>query len=182
MSEFEKQREMLMRLYENQNSLLASALSGVTIDALPETFNYRPAPSLVPAPAAAADYAPEPASAIPEVVFPTAAAFQPAITAPAAPVAAAPQTASAAEPPAALEKPANLFDYVRSLMAKAVEMHETDIDPDQNIMELGADSMTAMSMVKELETRYKIELPATLLFEYSTLNELVDFLKTEIGN
>jgi acyl carrier protein len=60
-------------------------------------------------------------------------------------------------------------------------MREGDIDPDQNIMELGADSMTAMSMVKELETRYSIELPATLLFEYSTLNELVDFLKTEIG-
>jgi acyl carrier protein len=48
-------------------------------------------------------------------------------------------------------------------------------------MELGADSMTAMSMVKDMETLYDIELPATLLFEYSTLNELVDFLKEEIG-
>ena len=42
--------------------------------------------------------------------------------------------------------------------------------------------MTAMSLVKEMETRYNIELPATLLFEYSTLNELVDFLKTEVGD
>ena len=77
--------------------------------------------------------------------------------------------------------PANLFEFVRYLMAKAVEMPETDIDPDQNIMELGADSMTAMSMVKEMETRYSIELPATLLFEYSTLNELVEFLTEEVG-
>jgi acyl carrier protein len=186
MGEFEKQREMLMRLYENQNSLLASALSGVTIDALPETTHYRTTPSLVPAPAPITDYAPEPASAMPEAAFPVAAVFQPSVTAspsPAAAVAeAAPQAPSAIEPPASLEKPVNLFDYVRSLMAKAVEMHETDIDPDQNIMELGADSMTAMTMVKELEVRYKIELPATLLFEYTTLNELVEYLKSEIGN
>jgi len=182
MSEFEKQREMLMRLYENQNSLLANALSGVTIDAFPETTNYRSTPSLVPAPAPIADYAPEPASALPE---PASAIFQPAMTAPSSPAApvaeAAPQAPSAIEPETS-EKPVNLFDYVRSLMAKAVEMHETDIDPDQNIMELGADSMTAMTMVKELEVRYKIELPATLLFEYTTLNELVEYLKTEIGN
>ena len=37
-----------------------------------------------------------------------------------------------------------------------------------------------MSMVKEMETTYDIELPATLLFEYSTLNELVEYLKTEV--
>ena len=82
--------------------------------------------------------------------------------------------------PVSQGRPANLFDYVAKLMARAVEMHVDDIDPDQNIMELGADSMTAMSMVKEMETTYDIELPATLLFEYSTLNELVDYLKTEI--
>ncbi|MEQ1591121.1 MAG: beta-ketoacyl synthase N-terminal-like domain-containing protein [Thiobacillaceae bacterium] len=180
MSEFEKQREMLMRLYENQNSLLSSALSGVSMDALPQNFASRPAPSLVPAAAPVAYVAPEPVYSAPEAIPPAAAVFQPSVTAPVTET--APQAPSQNEPPASMERPANLFDYVRSLMAKAVEMHETDIDPDQNIMELGADSMTAMSMVKELETCYKIELPATLLFEYSTLNELVDFLKTEIGN
>ena len=66
-------------------------------------------------------------------------------------------------------------------MAKVLEMHVEDIDPDQNIMEFGADSMTALSLVKEVETTYGLELPATLLFEYSTLNELVDHLKVEVG-
>lgn len=49
-------------------------------------------------------------------------------------------------------------------------------------MELGVYSLTAMSMVKEIEQRYNIELPPTALFEYTTLNELVEFLKTEIGD
>jgi acyl carrier protein len=184
MNEFEKQREMLMRLVENQNSLLSNTLSGLGIDAAPQSFTSRPAPTLVQAAAPIAIPAPEPVYSMPAAALPIAATFQPSVAAPPSPAApaadVAPQAPGPGEPPASTERPTSLFDYVRSLMAKAVEMHETDIDPDQNIMELGADSMTAMSMVKELETRYKIELPATLLFEYSTLNELVDFLKTEI--
>lgn len=182
LSEFDKQRDMLLRLCESQNAMLAGALSGVTLDALPALASPRPVPALVatPAPMAAVPSPMEVAPVTAEPAMPLAAVFEPE---PAPPPVAAPAPASTPEAPAASEAPpANLFDYVRSLMARAVEMNATDIDPDQNIMELGADSMTAMSMVKELETRYKIELPATLLFEYATLNELVDFLKTEIGN
>jgi acyl carrier protein len=74
-----------------------------------------------------------------------------------------------------------LFEYVRALMARTMDIPAEDIDPDQNFMELGAVSFTAMSMVKEIETRYGIELPATLLFEYTTLHDLVDFLRDETG-
>jgi acyl carrier protein len=188
MGEFEKQRDMLMRLYENQNALLVNALSGASIAAMPEATHYQSAPSLSAPPASVqmAVSTPEPLREIQEAVHPAPALSQPARVTPISSVVVAtpeptPQPAMKSEPSPVSVAPASLFEYVRSLMAKAVGTQETDIDPDQNIMELGADSMTAMSMVKELEQRYSIELPATLLFEYATLNELVDFLKTEIG-
>jgi acyl carrier protein len=181
-TEFEKQRGMLLKLFESQNALLASVLGGAPVEVAPEAVEHRPAPVLVTEPppqpfihqrehaptvSAAVESAP-----IPQAPPPIAPAV--AVTKPAPAPAPAP-----AQPPAGA---ANLFEYVRSLMAKAVQMQESDIDPDQNFMELGADSMTAMTMVKEMEQRYNIELPATLLFEYTTLNELVDYLKTEIGD
>ena len=173
-SEFEKQRAMLMQLFESQNALLSGAMGNVSLQIpavemvqavqletpvevyQPVIQEVTPTPSMAPDPA-------------PPVITP-----EPEQAPPAAVESPAPSTDT--------DKPVDLYDYVRSMMAKAVEMHETDIDPDQNFMELGADSMTAMSMVKDMETRYDIELPATLLFEYTTLNELVEFLQNEIGD
>ena len=195
MAEFEKQREMLMKLCENQNALLAGTLGGLspdtmgTMDTVSESMPASPAPVpvLTPAPAPVAESVPEPVITAPEPEPVTLQAESPVFVAPEVPAVAevtpapAPQAEQSEQSGDEQGLPANLFEYVRYLMAKAVEMPETDIDPDQNIMELGADSMTAMSMVKEMETRYSIELPATLLFEYSTLNELVEFLTEEVG-
>lgn len=181
MNEFEKQRGLLMQLFNSQNTLLSSLLQGASDGLLPETAEVRPV--LLPTAPLPVDLAPEP---IVEPPSPSTPDFTPKERITAQPAAAAPPApATPVAKPSAPTAPAasvSLFDYVRSLMAKAVEMPETDIDPDQNFMELGADSMTAMSMVKEIEVRYNIELPATLLFEYSTLNELVNYLKTEIGS
>ncbi|NOR41329.1 MAG: KR domain-containing protein, partial [Gammaproteobacteria bacterium] len=195
MAEFEKQREMLMKLCENQNALLAGTLGGLspdsmgTMDTVSESMPASPAPVPVstpaPVPAPVAETVPEPVITAPEPEPVTLQAEPPVFVAPEVPAAAeaapAPQAGQSEQSGDEQGLPTNLFEYVRYLMAKAVEMPETDIDPDQNIMELGADSMTAMSMVKEMETRYSIELPATLLFEYSTLNELVEFLTEEVG-
>lgn len=180
MSEFEKQREMFMRLCENQNALLAGSLDGLSSDyvsAAPVAVQPMQVAQTAAAPVPVAAVQTGPVAVAPQVV---AAAPAPAPIAKPTPVAQSAPVAAEAPPAAAQGRPENLFDFVASLMARAVEMHVDDIDPDQNIMELGADSMTAMSMVKEMETTYNIELPATLLFEYSTLNELVDYLKTEI--
>lgn len=189
--EFEKQREMLMKLCESQNALLAGTLAGLPTNRLAAITEHhdgaisQPTPVPVPEPAPLPLTESVPVQAAPETLV--ADMYQPAPSP--EPVPAAIEVAEAAAPAQTAVTdnndqglPPSLFVYVRSLMAKAVEMPETDIDPDQNIMELGADSMTAMSLVKEMETRYNIELPATLLFEYSTLNELVDFLKTEVGD
>ena len=168
MREFEKQREMFMQLCESQNALLAGSLDELPTGAMNVS-------AVVTEPVVAA-----PAQA-PIVATPVE------VAAVAAPLAVEPEpeiveTAPVvSEAPAAPQgRPADLYEYVSSLMSRSLEIHVDDIDPDQNIMELGADSMTAMSLVKEVETTYDIELPATLLFEYSTLNELVEYLKTEV--
>lgn len=187
MREFDRQRGMLLQLFENQNTVLSGLLQGAAIT-LPMSEPARTA-YLTDQTPTGADVARAHTAALPDRYPETPAVPPPASTVP--PEAAtltAPAPVPAGAPPAAPESATTaaapsmpLFEYVRSLMAKAVGMNEVDIDPDQNFMELGADSMTAMSMVREMEQRYNIELPATLLFEYATLNELVDFLKTEIG-
>jgi microcystin synthetase protein McyD len=184
MNEFDKQRDMLMKLCDSQNALLANTLGGsglAQVQSLPPQ-TIQPAPQIVES--VAQPVVPQPA-VVESVQQPVAEMFQAAEPVPVEPE-AAPAVAEQSVSPeisaaASQERPTDVFEYVKGLMAKAVEMDRDDIDPDQNIMELGADSMTAMSMVKDMETLYDIELPATLLFEYSTLNELVDFLKEEIG-
>ena len=179
MNEFDKQRDMLMKLCDSQNVLLANTLgsSGLAQVQSSPPQTIQPTPQIV-------ESAPQPA-VVESIQQPVAEMFQAAEPVPVEPE-AAPAVAEQSVSPeisvaASQERPTDVFEYVKGLMAKAVEMDRDDIDPDQNIMELGADSMTAMSMVKDMETLYDIELPATLLFEYSTLNELVDFLKEEIG-
>ena len=175
MNEFDKQRDMLMKLCDSQNALLANTLGG---SGLVQTQSS-PSQTIQPVPQIVEPVA-QPA-VVESVQQPVAEMFQAAEPVPVEPE-ATPAVAEQPTPPAtSQERPTDVFEYVKGLMAKAVEMDRDDIDPDQNIMELGADSMTAMSMVKDMETLYDIELPATLLFEYSTLNELVDFLKEEIG-
>ena len=200
MSEFEKQREMLLKLCETQNVLLAGAVGGMDATVLPPVAVTSPVPVPIQVPVPAAPVIapppvsePAPVAAAPVVdntaeieKFLESAATPLTPTAPDAAPVPKPEPEQIQPPVAAADAgqdaPTDLFGYMRSLMAKAIEMPESDIDPDQNIMELGADSMTAMSLVKEVEVRYNIELPATLLFEYSTLNELVDFLREEIGD
>ena len=184
MNEFERQRIMLMNLFENQNTLLANLIGTLPAGTgmpIPTALTDN-SPPPVAAPLPACETPPATVAVTPEPT-PAAPVYQPA---PAVETPPTPAPGVAQTPPPADHVPADsgipLYEYVRSLMAKAVEMPEDDVDPEQNFMELGADSITAMSMVKEIETRYSIELPATLLFEYTTLNDLVEFLGDEIGD
>jgi acyl transferase domain-containing protein/acyl-CoA synthetase (AMP-forming)/AMP-acid ligase II/acyl carrier protein/NAD(P)-dependent dehydrogenase (short-subunit alcohol dehydrogenase family) len=175
--EFERQRSLLLSLFENQNALLASVLGSLPGElSLPATATARlqePPQSLAVSelqPAGAAATPVQPAAAVPEPQSVPLAVAQ-----------VEPAVAEADPSTSGVSTALPLFEYVRALMARTMDIPAEDIDPDQNFMELGAVSFTAMSMVKEIETRYGIELPATLLFEYTTLHDLVDFLRDETG-
>jgi NADP-dependent 3-hydroxy acid dehydrogenase YdfG len=131
MQEFEKQREMFMKLCENQNALLSGSLDGLSADYVSAVPVATIAPVTPPPVVQAAPVAPvvEAVAPIPAPVAETAPVVE-------VPVVAEPAVANAA-PATPQGRPENLFDFVASLMARAVEMHVDDIDPDQNIMELG---------------------------------------------
>jgi len=56
-----------------------------------------------------------------------------------------------------------------------------DLDRDTNFLELGLDSVQLMQMVKDLETKYSIELYPTDLFEYQTINALSKYFVEKYG-
>lgn len=73
------------------------------------------------------------------------------------------------------EKP--LIGYLIGQIAQHLELDEKEVDPELNFLEMGADSMKALEMVKALESALQVELYPTLLFEYPTVRELSDYLE-----
>lgn len=101
--------------------------------------------------------------------------------------------APAAEPPSAAirqELAAAPADRRRDLLTRFVCSQTAAIlnlsaddppDPQQGFFELGMDSLTSMELQKRLQAALAITLPATLVFEHSTINALVLFLETRPG-
>ncbi len=74
----------------------------------------------------------------------------------------------------------DLFNYITSLAAAKLELDRNDLDPDMNFLELGADSMVAIAIIREVEKDLDIELYPTLLFEYPTINDFLGYLESTI--
>ncbi|MGW0825996.1 amino acid adenylation domain-containing protein [Streptomyces sp. NPDC002845] len=74
--------------------------------------------------------------------------------------------------------PAHITDLVRRLLSQALHRAPEDIGDDEQFLTLGLDSLTAVDLARRLETELGLPLPATLLFEYRTIGELVSHLGT----
>lgn len=70
---------------------------------------------------------------------------------------------------------AKLLSYI----SEALQLPEQDIDPTAKFSELGLDSLMAMRIKNSLEKTFGLTLEPTLLFEYSTLNNLAGYLARE---
>ncbi len=75
---------------------------------------------------------------------------------------------------------ASMEEYLTAIAAGKLELAPEDLNPDMNFLELGADSMMAIGLIRELEEVLDIELYPTLLFEYPTINELTAYLQTQL--
>ena len=60
-------------------------------------------------------------------------------------------------------------------------MDKSFINPNDSFQELGLDSIGAVSLVKEIETKYDIKLYPTVFFEYRTISLLSDYLKDQFS-
>ncbi|MCZ8519622.1 MULTISPECIES: SDR family NAD(P)-dependent oxidoreductase [Paenibacillus] len=71
---------------------------------------------------------------------------------------------------------ASARSFLRELMAERLGMPPADIDSRAGYYELGLDSPGLLGMVRVIEDRIGIALSPTLLFEYSTIEELAAYL------
>jgi acyl carrier protein len=80
------------------------------------------------------------------------------------------------------ERQAAVFEIVHTLALKVLGVAESrKLNPRQPLNELGLDSIMALELRNSLSTAAGRDLPATLLFDYPTLETVTAFLIREIG-
>ncbi len=71
------------------------------------------------------------------------------------------------------ERGEQIVGYLQSLLARVVGKEEGDvIDPELPLMDLGIDSIMALDIKKQLEADTGEKIPATLIFDYPTINKI----------
>ena len=72
--------------------------------------------------------------------------------------------------------------YFQSQLAEILGYASRDqIDTDDRLFDLGIDSLLAVSFKAKIESTFNISLSATLVFDYPTINTIVDYLMLKIS-
>ncbi|NLH01384.1 MAG: acyl carrier protein [Clostridiales bacterium] len=75
-----------------------------------------------------------------------------------------------------------MFETVRNMLAKQLEMSPDLIAADTRILEdLGADSLDVVELVMTIEEYYNIIITNENAAELTTVGKLVDFIEEHIG-
>jgi polyketide synthase 12/epothilone polyketide synthase D len=99
----------------------------------------------------------------------------------------------ASEPPATLQPPHDLLrcsphdrqtrikTEVQAQVAKVLGVRDVNtLDHQLGFASLGIDSLSAVELRHRLQTRLGCPLPATVMFDYPTINQLTDYLATQV--
>jgi len=79
------------------------------------------------------------------------------------------------------QRSVQIVGYLQSLLARIVGKEEGDvIDPELPLMDLGIDSIMALDIKKQLELDTGEKIPATLIFDYPTINRIADHFSTHL--
>jgi acyl transferase domain-containing protein/acyl carrier protein/phospholipid N-methyltransferase len=73
-----------------------------------------------------------------------------------------------------------LQDYLCHQIARVLGFQATEIDPQKGFFDLGMDSLTSVELKNRLQADLNCTLPATVAFDYPTVNSLVDYLITQL--
>ncbi|HEU5133667.1 MAG TPA: SDR family NAD(P)-dependent oxidoreductase [Steroidobacteraceae bacterium] len=68
---------------------------------------------------------------------------------------------------------------VRTLLAAELQMQENDVDEDVQFIDLGMDSIAAVTWVRKINEKYKLSMLATKVYSYPTLKQLSRFITDE---
>jgi malonyl CoA-acyl carrier protein transacylase len=72
-----------------------------------------------------------------------------------------------------------LFAHIQTELVKLLGIDASELEPQQGFLDLGMDSLMAVELKNRLESTLSCSLPATLVFDYPTIEALVDYLLKE---
>ena len=76
---------------------------------------------------------------------------------------------------------ADLQRFLIEELARRIEVDPELIDPRQPFERYGLDSLNALRLASELEARIGCRLPATLVWDYPTIESLARYLADELN-
>lgn len=68
---------------------------------------------------------------------------------------------------------------LKQLLAQELHMQESDVDEDVQFIDLGMDSIAAVTWVRKINENYKMSMLATKVYSYPTLTQLARHIKEE---
>jgi acyl carrier protein len=78
--------------------------------------------------------------------------------------------------------PAELRDWLISRVAFYLDRSPDDIDAAQRLVEIGIDSIHALTLCGDVEERFGLPVETTLAWDHPTVNALTAFLHGELEN
>ncbi len=67
-------------------------------------------------------------------------------------------------------------------LAKALYMNESDIDVEKTFIDMGLDSIVGVEWIHTINKQYSLNIAATKIYDYPTINEFSEFLGGELNN
>lgn len=74
-------------------------------------------------------------------------------------------------------------EVVRTLVARHLGVDETQVGQSDSFLEdLGADSLDAAEVVREVEDKFSLEVPGSDFEHFDSLGQIVDYLSGKLGS
>jgi len=72
-------------------------------------------------------------------------------------------------------------DKACELLAERLRIAPDEVSLEKKLTSYGLDSIDVMTMVGDLEDCLDIELPSTLFWDYDTINDVADYISSNIN-
>jgi len=74
----------------------------------------------------------------------------------------------------------DLNQFIQSKIAQTLGVKTNDVNPDEEFMSLGLDSMHAIFLLDEIEKEYEVEINPHSFWEFPTINTFAENLKQQL--
>lgn len=92
----------------------------------------------------------------------------------------APQEVAQTGPGSPQAGAATVAELRAEISAAVQDILSTAVSPSQPLMAAGLDSLSTVELTSALQTRLRMQLPSTLVFDYPTINAIAEFAHTQL--